>query len=93
MTEEFDFDETINDEWIKLLDYVKENFSDDYEDIDALYTTGKEFDIGKKIIEKTDTGKNLGKIGNFVENNIEKIILGSMAGTGLYTAYTQGKLR
>ena len=36
MTEEFDFDETINDEWIKLLDYVKENFSDDYDAIEDM---------------------------------------------------------
>jgi hypothetical protein len=30
MTEEFDIDEAINDEWGKLLDYIEENFSGSY---------------------------------------------------------------
>ena len=45
----------------------------------------------KKIIEKTDTGK-LGKfIESLTDTTAKKIILGSMVGTGIYTAYTQGK--
>jgi len=44
-----------------------------------------------KIIEKTDTGK-LGKfIESLTDTTAKKIILGSMVGTGIYTAYTQGK--
>ena len=30
MTEEFNIDEAINDEWGKLLDYIEENFSGSY---------------------------------------------------------------
>ena len=37
MTEEFDIDEAINDEWGKLLDYIEENFSSDYNTIEGMH--------------------------------------------------------
>ena len=37
MTEEFNIDEAINDEWIKLLDYIEENFSSDYHTIEGMH--------------------------------------------------------
>jgi len=46
---------------------------------------------GEKIIKKGSEELGLSKIGEFVNDNVGKIILGAMAGTGLYTAYTQGK--
>ena len=36
MTEEFDIDEAINDEWGKLLDYIEENFSGDYDTLKGM---------------------------------------------------------
>ncbi len=46
---------------------------------------------GKEFIKKGSEELGLTKINEFVNENVGKIILGAMAGTGLYTAYTQGK--
>jgi hypothetical protein len=37
MTEEFNIDEAINDEWGKLLDYIEENFPVDYATLKGMH--------------------------------------------------------
>ena len=57
-------------------------------DSDPFFEPG--IDRTASLIEQ-GTPSSMKSLNKFVEDNVGKIILGAMAGTGLYTAYTQGK--